>query len=67
MEKAYAKVIGSYAAISNTARNPTNELRIFTGAPVMEYTSASYTSVTNAKPLWDYYKAGEDAKFVMTA
>lgn len=44
MEKAYAKVIGSYAAIANNARNPTNELRIFTGAPVMEYSAASYAN-----------------------
>lgn len=39
MEKAYAKLIGSYAAISNEQRGAANELRIFTGAPVMEYTS----------------------------
>ena len=37
MEKAYAKVMGSYAVLANNARNPTNELRILTGAPVFEY------------------------------
>ena len=46
LEKAYAKAIGSYAAISNSARNPTNELRIFTGAPVMEYDFKSKTTTT---------------------
>lgn len=44
MEKAYAKLIGSYAALSNLNRSPANELRIFTGAPVMEYTSAGVST-----------------------
>jgi len=46
LEKAYAKMIGSYAAISNRARNPANELRIFTGAPVMEYKADALSSET---------------------
>jgi len=34
----------------------------------MEYLSASFTTTTQAKSgLWDYYKIGEDAKYVMTA
>ena len=67
MEKAYAKVIGSYAALANKTRSPRDELRIFTGAPVFEYSANSYANITQAKALWDHVKTGEDAKFVMTA
>jgi hypothetical protein len=45
MEKAYAKVMGSYAAIASENRSPINELRIFTGAPVFEYKSDAYSTV----------------------
>lgn len=67
MEKAYAKVMGSYAAIASENRSPINELRIFTGAPVFEYKSDAYSTVTQAKVLWDHFKLGEDSKYVMTA
>jgi hypothetical protein len=66
MEKAWAKAFGSYGSLNQDSVPIQTVLRGLSGAPVFTYDTISEDTFDKVVTIWDKYKAGYDAGFLMT-